>query len=114
AREIADAHCGLLPAAALPFMVEAWHARNVVMARRIGQALEEGRRVVVIVGRGHLERGGLPDQLHALRPDTPQLAVDFVEAAPDESLPLPGPNRIRWLTPGIERGDPCGLLRRPR
>jgi len=113
-REIAEAHCGLLPAAAIPFMAQAWHARNVVMARYIGQALDEGRRVVVIVGRGHLERGGLPDQLHALRPGTRQLIVDFVEAAPGESLPGPRSSYIRWLTPGVDRGDPCASLRRPR
>jgi uncharacterized iron-regulated protein len=113
-REIAEAHCGLLPAAAIPFMAQAWHARNVVMARHIGEALDEGRRVVVIVGRGHLERGGLPDQLHALRPGTRQLIVDFVEAAPGESLPEPRSSYVRWLTPGVERGDPCAPLRRPR
>ena len=113
-REIAEAHCGLLPAAAIPFMAQAWHARNVVMARHIGQALDEGRRIVVIVGRGHLDRGGLPDQLHALRPGTRQLIVDFVEAAPGESLPGPRSSYIRWLTPGVERGDPCAPLRRPR
>lgn len=113
-REIAEAHCGLLPAAAIPFMAQAWHAHNVVMARRIGRALDEGRRVVVIVGRGHLERGGLPDQLNALRPGTPQLIVEFTEAPLDESAPPPGPSSIRWLTPGVDRGDPCAQLRRPR
>ncbi len=113
-REIAEAHCGLLPAAAIPFMVQAWHARNVVMARHIGQALDEGRRVVVIVGRGHQERGGLPDQLNALRPGTRQLIVEFVEAPLDESAPPPGPSSIRWLTLRVDRGDPCAQLRRPR
>ncbi len=111
-REIAEAHCGSLPAVAIPFMVQAWHTRNVVMARRIGQALEEGRRVVVIVGRGHLERGGLPDQLNALRPGAPQLVVDFVEAAAGDSMPPPGSSHIRWLTPAVDRGDPCAPLRR--
>jgi len=113
-REIAEAHCGLLPAATVPFMVQAWHARNVVMARHIGQALDEGRRVVVIVGRGHLERGGLPDQLHALRPGTRQLIVEFVEAAASDSAPAPGPSHIRWLTTGVDRVDPCAPLRKPR
>src|SRR5712692_1623408 len=113
-REIAEAHCGLLPTSALPFMVQAWHARNVVMARHIGQALDEGRRVVVIVGRGHLERGGLPDQLHALHPGTRQLIVDFAEGESGQSMAPPGSSRIRWLTPGVVRVDPCASLRRPR
>jgi uncharacterized iron-regulated protein len=113
-REIAEAHCGLLPAAAIPFMAQAWHARNVVMARQIGQALDEGRRVVVIVGRGHLERGGLRDQLNALRPGTPQLVVEFVEAPANDSMPRPGSSNIRWLTSGVDRGDPCAVMRKPR
>jgi len=113
-REIAEAHCGLLSAAALPFMVQAWHARNVVMARHIGQALEERQQVVVIVGRGHLQRGGLADQLHASYPEASQLLVELVEAAEDDSPRPPGPNLVRWLTPGVEREDPCAPLRRPR
>ena len=58
ARDIEAAHCGLLPAAAVPGMVDAWHARNVTMARRILQALERAPQVVVIVGRGHQAPGG--------------------------------------------------------
>jgi uncharacterized iron-regulated protein len=116
ARDIETAHCGLLPAAAVPRMVEAWHARNVTMAQRIlqaleGQALERAPQVVVIVGRGHQAPGGLADQVEALRPGTRQLIVDFVEAgesAPD--LAAPG-NRIVWSSPPVERPDPCAPLR---
>jgi uncharacterized iron-regulated protein len=121
ARGIETAHCGLLPAAAVPRMVEAWHARNVTMAQRIlqalegqaleGQALEQAPQVVVIVGRGHQAPGGLADQVEALRPGTRQLIVDLVEAgetAPD--LAAPG-SRIVWPSPPVERADPCAPLR---
>jgi uncharacterized iron-regulated protein len=111
ARDIETAHCGLLPAAAVPRMVEAWHARNVTMAQHILQALERAPQVVVIVGRGHQAPGGLADQVEALRPRTRQLIVDLVEAgetAPD--LAVPG-NRIVWSSPPVERPDPCAPLR---
>jgi uncharacterized iron-regulated protein len=92
-------------------MVDAWHARNVAMARRLLQALERAPQVVVIVGRGHQAPGGLADQVEALRPGTSQLAVDFVEVGreePDEAAPG---NHIVWPTPTVERPDPCAPLR---
>ena len=78
---IREGHCGLLPEARLPTMVDAWHARNVTMARRLAAALDRGLPVVVIVGRGHQAAGGLPAQLAALRPGTRQLVVDMIEAS---------------------------------
>ena len=111
ARDIEAAHCGLLPSGAVPGMVDAWHARNVTMARRILQALERAPQVVVIVGRGHQAPGGLADQVDALRSGTRQLIVDFVEAGSDEAgRPAPG-NHIVWPRPPVERPDPCAPLR---
>ena len=111
ARDIEAAHCGLLPVAAIPGMVDAWHARNVAMARRILQALERVPQVVVIVGRGHQAPGGLADQVEALRPGTGQLAVDFVEVGTEEADQAPPGNHIVWPTPPVERPDPCAPLR---
>ena len=111
ARDIEAAHCGLLPVAAIPGMVDAWHARNVAMARRILQALERVPQVVVIVGRGHQAPGGLADQVEALRPGTSQLAVDFVEVGTEEADQAPPGNHIVWPTPPVERPDPCAPLR---
>jgi uncharacterized iron-regulated protein len=119
ARDIEAAHCGLLPAAAVPGMVDAWHARNVTMARQIIMALERAPQVVVIVGRGHQAPGGLADQVGALRPGTRQLIVDLVEAGegkPDHATPDDGigggiGGRIVWSNPPVERPDPCAPLR---
>ena len=115
---IREGHCGLLPEARLPTMVDAWHARNVTMARRLAAALDRGLTVVVIVGRGHQAAGGLPAQLAALRPGTRQLVVDMIEAPPgtrwDAAVGAAAGDAI-WLTPAVERGDPCaGLRRAPR
>lgn len=114
-RRIQRAHCDMMPESQIPRMVESWHARNVTMARRIAAALEAGRPVVVVAGRGHQEPGGLPDQLAAIRPGTRQLLVDMVEApgAPaDEAVAGPRENLIVWTTPARERPDPCEELRR--
>ncbi len=114
ARAIRDAHCNLLPESQLPFMVEAWHARNVAMARRISQALAGQRQVVVIVGNGHQEPGGLPAQLEALRPRTRQLVLEMTEeSARGTAGSISARADIVWLTPGVERPDPCAPLRRP-
>jgi uncharacterized iron-regulated protein len=110
ARDIDVAHCGLLPASAMPPMVDAWHARNVTMARRIVQALGRVPLVVVIVGRGHQAGGGLPDQVEALRPGTPQLVVDLVEEGREVALTVT-PGRIVWSGPAMQRRDPCVSLR---
>lgn len=111
AGDIEAAHCGLLPLGAVPGMVDAWHARNVTMARRILQALDRAPQVVVIVGRGHQAPGGLADQVEALRPGTSQLAVDFVEVEGEEPDQAPRGNHIVWPTPPVERPDPCAPLR---
>ena len=91
-------------------MVDAWHARNVTMARYIVQALERVSQVVVIVGRGHQDPGGLPDQVEALRPGTRQLILDLVEAGSEEA-PTSTDGRIVWPRPAVERPDPCAPLR---
>jgi uncharacterized iron-regulated protein len=110
-REIDRAHCGLLPAAAVPRMVEAWHARNVSMAQRILEALDRAAQVVVIVGRGHQAPGGLADQVEALRPGTRQLIVDFVETEQTASDLAVSESRIVWPGPPLDRPDPCASLR---
>src|SRR5262249_58025601 len=110
---IREGHCGLLPDARLPGMVDAWHARNVTMARRLATALDRNLMVVVIVGRGHQAAGGLPAQLAAIRPGTRQFVVDMVEApagaAATAELPA---GDVVWRTPGVDPGDPRAVLRR--
>jgi len=114
ARTIRDAHCNLLPESQLPSMVEAWHARNVTMARRIVQALERHRQVVVIVGSGHQGPGGLPSQLEALRPGSRHLVVEIVEEPLTEaSRHVSLLAHFVWVTPAVERPDPCAPLRPP-
>jgi uncharacterized iron-regulated protein len=120
ARTMQSAHCDLLPAARIPRMVESWHARNVTIARRLATALEQADgarpRVIVIIGRGHQDAGGVPDQLAALRPGTRQLAVALMEVGPREQAEeviRSTRGDVVWLTPPVEREDPCARLRNP-
>jgi uncharacterized iron-regulated protein len=115
-RVIFDAHCGLVPDERVRRLVEAWHARNVGMARRIAEALDDRRRVVVIAGRGHQAPGGLPAQLEALRPGTRQIVVDLVEVPAGEdprALAVRSTADAVWATPAVTRPDPCAPLRNP-
>lgn len=114
AATIRQAHCDLLPVERLPRMVESWHARNVTIARRLAEAVTPGGLVVVVIGRGHQDPGGVPAQLEVIRPGTRQLVVHLDEAEPgepgDEASPLP-PSGVRWLMPAVKRPDPCRGLR---
>ena len=114
ARTIQKVHCDLLPERRLPLMVDSWHARNVTIARRLEGALRRAPQVVVIIGRGHQEAGGLPAQVAALRPGTRQLVVEMLEVLAGESperVLREGTGDILWLAPAVDRPDPCAGLR---
>ncbi len=109
-RRIRAAHCDRVSESRAVRMLESWYARNVVIARRVADALQRGPQVVVIIGRGHQSAGGVPEQLEALRHGTRQLVVALVEVevgAP-ERPPSGTVADVVWLTPGRPpRPDPC-------
>ena len=108
ARRIRVAHCDRITESRAERMLESWYARNVVIARRIADALTRTPQVVVIIGRGHQSPGGVPEQLDAVRPGTRQLVVALAEG---ESGPPPGTTGdVVWLTPSRPRPDPCLAL----
>lgn len=109
---IRRAHCDLVPEQRLAGMVQGWHARNVVMARNIDGALGRAAQVVVIAGRGHQAEGGIPDQLAAVRPGVRQFVVALGEGGREEPGGAAARADLVWLTPAVERPDPCAGLRR--
>jgi uncharacterized iron-regulated protein len=113
ARRFRAAHCNAISEDAALRMVVSWYARNVVIARRILDARAQASRVVVIIGRGHQAAGGVPDQVTALRPGTPQLIVALAEEREDGGLEGPDLARadVVWLTPARRRPDPCQDVR---
>jgi uncharacterized iron-regulated protein len=108
-QELQTAHCGVLSLALQASMADAWHARNVTMARRTADALAGDGKVVLIVGRAHLGADAVPAQLEAVRRGTRLLIVDLVEA--DADVPLPNADVV-WVTPGVTRPDRCAELHR--
>ena len=105
ARRIRSAHCDRISESRAGRMLESWYARNVVIARRVSMALERAPQVVVIIGRGHQSRGGVPEQVDALRRGTRQLVVALFEG--DADGPVEPMADIVWLTPARPHPDPC-------
>jgi uncharacterized iron-regulated protein len=116
ARRIRAAHCDRVSESRALRMLESWYARNVVIARRVAEALARAPQVVVIIGRGHQSPGGVSEQLEALRRGTRQLVVALVEIQPGapERPPPETTADVVWLTEGHPPGpDPClGLPQR--
>jgi uncharacterized iron-regulated protein len=111
ARRIRAAHCDQITESRALRMLESWYARNVVIARRVNEALSQSPQVVVIIGRGHQSPGAVPEQLGALRPGTRQYIVALFEGQTDG--PAEPMANVVWVTPGRPHADPClGLLQR--
>ncbi|HWC04401.1 MAG TPA: ChaN family lipoprotein [Methylomirabilota bacterium] len=108
ARRIRAAHCDQISESRAERMLESWYARNVVIARRVGSALERVPQVVVIIGRGHQSQGGVPEQLDALRPGTRQFVVALLEGEPAPPAEITAD--VVWLTPTRPRPNPCLTL----
>ncbi len=119
--EIADAHCGMMPAAALPGMVRVQRARDAAMAHALVAGAEERGSAVLIAGSGHARADrGVPAWLARLAPGRRVLAVAFVEV--DADRPDPGayadvfnadrlPFDFVWFIPRADRPDPCDTFK---
>ncbi|KAF0675345.1 ChaN family lipoprotein [Profundibacterium mesophilum] len=106
----AEAHCGLLPSAMLPGMVEAQRLRDAALARAVIAAMEEtGGPVAVITGTGHARRDyGIPAALARAAPGYEVLSIGQGEGSDHDGL---APFDIVAHAPAPERGDPCDALR---
>lgn len=116
--EIADSHCGQLPASVVPRLVLAQRIRDAAMAQAlVDDATADG--VILIAGNGHVRADlGVPVYLHA--PGLPDagassLSIGFVEVTPEEArqpdfprgLADPGAFDYLWITAKATRDDPC-------
>jgi uncharacterized iron-regulated protein len=106
--EQAVAHCGALPEAMLPGMVEAQRLRDARMAQLALEALDRGGPVVVITGTGHARTDtGVPALLRNARPDVVVWALGQVESDPGPDAPFDAVN----VTAPQPRPDPCLAFR---
>ncbi len=116
-REIADGHCGKLPPAALPRMVNVQRARDAIMADTLISRLDAG--AIVIAGAEHVRNDiGVPVYLANRVPGQRLVSIGFVEvepglvAASDYVRPpaLAMPFDYVWFTSAAQRDDPCAGL----
>lgn len=111
------AHCGALPTAMLPGMVEAQQARDAAFADAALRLHEAGRRPVVLVtGNGHARTDrGAPLYLRRAAPDLKLFAVGLIELEPgaDPAEAEAGaPFDAVIYTEPHDRGDPCDAFRK--
>lgn len=107
--EMALSHCGALPEAALPRMVEAQRMRDAGLARATLAAFAEtGGPVAVITGNGHARTDwGVPRLLAEAAPELDVVTLGQFEADPEGSQPFD----FWTVAPPPERGDPCAAFR---
>ena len=104
----AEAHCGALPEALLPGMVEAQRLRDARFAATVLRALEEtGGPVVLISGNGHA-RGdwAVPWMISRAAPEVAVMSVAQFEAPPEGAVPFD----VWRVTEPAERDDPCAAF----
>jgi uncharacterized iron-regulated protein len=117
-REIADGHCGKLPPAALPRMVNVQRARDAIMADALISRLDAG--AIVIAGAEHVRNDiGVPVYLTSRVPGQRLVSIGFVEVEPgqiavNDYVRPPAsamPFDYVWFTSAAQRDDSCvGLL----
>ena len=111
-QDIQDGHCGAMPEAMLPGMVQAQRARDAAMAQAMFDARKSGaRRVVLIAGTGHVRRDvAVPVYLQAAGVPASDIdAVAYLE--PGGATPAGGYDRIE-RAPAPTREDPCAPFKR--
>jgi uncharacterized iron-regulated protein len=97
--DLVAGHCNQLPTARLPGMRLAQRARDAAMASALLSG--GGQPAVLIAGNGHVRSDyGVPRLLAGRR----VVSVGFVE--PKEAS-AGAPYTHLWITPGVERADPC-------
>jgi uncharacterized iron-regulated protein len=113
ADELRASHCGHLPEASLPRMMEVQWSRDANMARVLRSA---GRPAVLIAGAGHVRNDrAVPWHLRETVPEQNVLSVAFVEVQPGQDDPASysqaGFFDVLWFTARVENEDPCTKFR---
>lgn len=106
--EQAVAHCGALPTAMLPGMVEAQQLRDAAFADAALRLSEAGHGpAVLITGNGHARTDrGSPLYLSRAAPDLAVVSLGQEEWSPGDP-PRETPFDIVIFTEPFDRGDPC-------
>jgi uncharacterized iron-regulated protein len=120
-REMAEAHCGLLPEDMLDAMALVQRTRDALLAELVHRGAARGHGALLVAGDGHVRRDrGVPAQLaRAYR--TASLAIGLLEVQKDLTRPeaYAGafdarelPFDVVWFTPRVSDADHCAEIRR--
>ena len=100
-------HCGLLPESQITPMTRVQIARDQAMAQTLTRAARPGQTVVLLAGRGHVDRAlGVPQHLA----DTLQLRAIAMQAAGDDDIPGAAFDAV-WPALPAPDIDHCATLR---
>ncbi|WP_431265306.1 ChaN family lipoprotein [Roseateles chitinivorans] len=111
-KDIQDGHCGAMPEAMLPGMVQAQRARDAAMAQAMLDAKKSGaKRVVLIAGNGHVRRDvAVPVYLQAAGVPASDIdAIAYLE--PGSAATAGGYDRVE-RAPAPSREDPCAQFKK--
>ncbi|WP_206455224.1 ChaN family lipoprotein [Aurantimonas marina] len=117
---IREAHCGLMPDAAIAPMTLVQRARDGALAEAMIGAAQESGSAVLIAGSGHVrDDWAVPAILAEREPQSRSVSVQMVEVADGEIQPAdygltpatPAPFDFTIFTPRQNVSDPCVELR---
>ncbi len=120
AETIREAHCGLMPDAAIAPMTLVQRARDGALAEAMIGAVGETGSAVLIAGSGHVRNDwAVPAILAEREPQARAVSVQMVEVAEGEGRPgdygltpaTPAPFDFTIFTPRQNVGDRCAELR---
>jgi uncharacterized iron-regulated protein len=108
-RVIAEGHCDLLPASALPGMAQAQMARDAALASALVPWAAQG--IVLLTGNGHARRDvGVPFWLPPRERDA-AISIALLERSGEEEDAIATGQFDAWVTTArAERPDPCKEL----
>lgn len=107
--DLVAGHCGQLAAGRVPAMRAAQRLRDASLLQAMLDA--GGRPTVLVAGNGHVRTDhGVPQLLRIARPRSRWIAVGFVEGDAGDGV---SPYTHLWLTPVMQREDPCAGFRMP-
>lgn len=108
--DLIDGHCGKLPAQYLEPMFRVQRLTDISMA----QVMARHSPAILFAGNGHVRNDyGVPQVLRSLQPSKKRVSIGFIEEDqrdPKAFAELAKLYDFVWITPSIERTDPCATL----
>ncbi|NCV78182.1 MAG: hypothetical protein EBW18_03895, partial [Burkholderiaceae bacterium] len=109
-KDLVDGHCGKLPAQYLEPMFQVQRLTDISMAR----VMMHHSPAILFAGNGHVRHDyGVPQVLRSLEPSKKRVSVGLIEEAQRDSTAFAELAKLYdfvWITPSIDRADPCATL----